>query len=429
VTPDDMIFISVDDHVVEPPSMFGGRMPRAFAGRAPRVETTSDGSDVWTFEGQVIPNIGLNAVAGRPKEEYGLNPTAFDEMRPGCYDIHERVKDLSAGGVLASMCFPSFPSFSGRLLLATDDEDLAAAAIRAYNDWHIDEWCGSYPERHIPMAMPMLWDPELTAQEVRRVAAKGCHSLTFTENPTTLGLPSIHTDHWDPLWRALVEEGTILNIHLGSSGQLAVTSPDAPIDVMITLQPMNICAAAADLVWARVFKEYPDVRVALSEGGTGWIPYFLDRLDRTFDMHHRWTGQSFEGDMLPSDMFRRRILTCFIADPVGLELRHHIGIDNICWEQDYPHSDALWPTAPEELAAAAERVGAPREDLDKITHENAMRWYRFAPFAHRPRERCTVAAPRAEAAGHDVSVRSYDKGRHDAGSPLTLGQLAENATS
>ena len=133
--------------------------------------------------------------------------------------------------------------------------------------------------------------------------------------------------------------------------------------------------------------------------------------------------------MLPSDMFRRHILTCFIADPVGLELRHHIGIDNICWEQDYPHSDALWPTAPEELAAAAERVGAPREDLDKITHENAMRWYRFAPFAHRPRERCTVAAPRAEAAGHDVSVRSYDKGRHDAGSPLTLGQLAENATS
>ncbi len=424
-----MIFISVDDHVVEPPSMFEGRMPKAFAGRAPRVETTSDGSDVWTFEGQVIPNIGLNAVAGRPKEEYGLNPTAFDEMRPGCYDIHERVKDLSAGGVLASMCFPSFPSFSGRLFLATEDKDLAAATIRAYNDWHIDEWCGSYPERHIPMAMPMLWDPELTAQEVRRVAAKGCHSLTFTENPTTLGLPSVHTDHWDPLWRALVEEGTILNIHLGSSGQLAVTSPDAPIDVMITLQPMNICAAAADLVWSRVFKEYPDVRVALSEGGTGWIPYFLDRLDRTFDMHHRWTGQSFEGDMLPSDVFRRHILTCFIADPVGLELRHHIGIDNICWEQDYPHSDASWPTAPEELAAAAERVGAPREDLDKITHENAMRWYRFAPFAHRPRERCTVAALRAEAAGHDVSVRSYDKGRHDAGSPVTLGQLAENATS
>ena len=89
------------------------------------------------------------------------------------------------------------------------------------------------------------------------------------------------------MWRALVEEGTILNIHLGSSGQLAVTAPDAPIDVMITLQPMNICAAAADLVWSRVFKEFPTLRVALSEGGTGWIPYFLDRLDRTYGCHPR----------------------------------------------------------------------------------------------------------------------------------------------
>jgi hypothetical protein len=337
MAPGDMIFISVDDHVVEPRDMFEDRMPRALANRAPRVQRSPDGSDVWVFEGATIPNIGLNAVAGRPREEYGVNPTAFDEMRPGCFDIHERVKDLSAGGVLASMCFPSFPSFSGRLFLTTDDKELAAATVRAYNDWHIDEWCGTYPGRHISMALPMLWDPELAATEVRRVAAKGCHSLTFTENPATLGLPSFHSDHWDPLWRALVDEGTILSIHLGSSGQLAVTAPDAPMDVMITLQPMNICMAAADLVWSRVFRTYPDLRVALSEGGTGWIPYFLDRLDRTYDMHHRWTGQSFGGD-LPSDVFRRHVLTCFIADPVGVELRHQIGIDNMCWEQDYPHS-------------------------------------------------------------------------------------------
>ena len=98
---------------------------------------------MWVFDGQTIPNIGLNAVAGRPKEEYGVNPTAFDEMRAGCYDVHERVKDMSAGGVLACMCFPSFPSFSGRLFLACADKELALAVVQAYNDWHIDEWCGS----------------------------------------------------------------------------------------------------------------------------------------------------------------------------------------------------------------------------------------------------------------------------------------------
>jgi predicted TIM-barrel fold metal-dependent hydrolase len=424
---EDMVFISVDDHVVEPPDMFEGRLPDRYQGAAPRVVKTDKGDDVWVFNGAQIPNIGLNAVAGRPKEEYGIDPTSFDEMRPGCFDIHERVKDMSAGGVLGSMCFPSFPSFSGRLFLTVDDKDMALAVLRAYNDWHIEGWCGEYPDRFIPMALPVLWDPELCADEIRRVAAKGCHSLTFTENPATLGLPSFHDPHWDPMWRALVEEGTVLNVHLGSSGQLAVTAPDAPIDVMITLQPMNICMAAADLVWSRVFKEYRDLRVSLSEGGTGWIPYFLDRLDRTYDMHHLWTGQDF-GSERPSDVFRRHIMTCFIDDPVGVRLRDVIGVDNMCWEMDYPHSDSSWPAAPEEFAEVCDDHGVTDAEIDKITHENAMRWYRFDPFSIRPKERSTVGALRAETAGHDVAVRSFDTGRRDKTKP-NLGELARQATA
>ena len=200
----DMILVSVDDHLVEPPNLFEGRLPTKFANQAPKVISNDKGDDVWTFNGSVIPNIGLNAVAGRPKEEYGIDPTAFDEMRPGCYDIHERVKDMNAGGVLGSMCFPSFPGFAGRLFATADDKDLALAVTRAYNDWHIDEWCGSYPGRFIPMALPIIWDADLCAEEVRRVAAKGCHSITFTENPSTLGCPSFHSDFWDPLVAGVV---------------------------------------------------------------------------------------------------------------------------------------------------------------------------------------------------------------------------------
>jgi predicted TIM-barrel fold metal-dependent hydrolase len=426
MNPEDLILISVDDHLVEPPTLFDAHIPERYRDRAPKVIRTRDGSDVWMFEGSKIPNIGLNAVAGRPKEEYGIEPTAFDEIRPGCWNIHERIKDMNAGGVLGSMNFPSFPGFSGRLFAGIDDKDLALAVIRAYNDWHVDEWCSTYPGRMIPMGLPVLWDAELAADEVRRLARKGVHSLTFTENPATLGYPSFHSDSWDPLWKALCDEGVVLSIHLGSSGQLAVTSPDAPIDVMITLQPMNICAAAADLLWSRVIKEFPDIRIALSEGGTGWIPYFVDRLDRTYEMHHLWTGQDF-GDRRPSDVFREHFLTCFIADPIGIQLRDQIGIDNIAWECDYPHSDSSWPSAPEELARVAADVGD--ADLNKISFENAARWYSFDPFAHRTREQCTVGALRAEAEGHDVTTKPYDKGRFVKQVGADLGELAKQATA
>ena len=419
--------VSVDDHLVEPPTMFDAHIPERYRDRAPRVVRQADGSDVWTFEGAVIPNIGLNAVAGRPKEEYGVEPTAFDEMRPGCWDVGERIKDMDAGGILGSMCFPSFPSFSGRLFGSADDKDLALAVLQAYNDWHVDEWCGSAPGRFIPMGLPVLWDAEACADEVRRLADKGVHSLTFTENPATLGFPSFHSDHWDPLWRALVDTDTVLSIHLGSSGKLAFTAPDAPMDVLITLQPMNICSAAADLLWSRVLKEFPGIRIALSEGGTGWIPYFLDRIDRTYDMHHLWTGQDF-GGRLPSEVFRQHFLTCFISDPVGLKLRHDIGIDNIAWECDYPHSDSSWPMAPEELVDVA--VDIPDDELDQITHRNAMRWYSYEPFAHVPRDEATVGALRARAAGHDVSIRSFDKGRFErSGAGVDLGTITKAATA
>jgi predicted TIM-barrel fold metal-dependent hydrolase len=381
---------------------------------------------VWHFDGVENPNIGLNAVAGRPKEEYGIEPTAFDEMRPGCWDVGERIKDMNAGGVLGSMCFPSFPGFSGRVFASAGDKGLALAVLQAYNDWHVDEWCAAAPGRFIPMGIVPLWDPQVAADEVVRLAAKGVHSITFTENPATLGYPSFHNPHWDPLWKACCDHGVVVSIHLGSSGKLAVTAADAPVDVMITLQPMNICQAAADLLWSRVLKEFPAIRFALSEGGTGWIPYFLDRLDRTYDMHHLWTGQNFNG-RLPSEVFRDHFLTCFISDPVGLQLRHMIGIDNIAWECDYPHSDSSWPDSAEQLVAAAD--GVPKDDLDKIGHLNAMRWYSFDPFAHRTREQSTVGALRAEAGDHDIEIRAFDKGRFTKQIGIDLGELEAKATA
>jgi predicted TIM-barrel fold metal-dependent hydrolase len=400
---DDLILVSVDDHIVEPPDIFEHHLPAKWRDRAPRVVHKDDDTDVWLYQGAEIPNVGLNAVAGRPKEEYGVEPTSFDELRPGCYDINERIRDMNANGVLGSMCFPSFTGFAGRLFANTPDKALALALLQAYNDWHIDEWCGSYPGRHVPMILGPIWDPELMAAEVRRVAKKGCHSITFSENPEKIGLPSFHNEHWDPFWKAVVDERTVVCLHIGSSSQLVVTSVEAPIDVMITLQPMNIVLAAADLLWSPVLRKYPTIKFALSEGGIGWIPYFLERVDRTYQQHHYWTRQDF-GHALPSQVFKEHIITCFIDDPVGIRVRDAIGVENITWECDYPHSDSTWPQSPETVMKYIGEL--PDDEINMITHENVMREFQFDPFAHRRKEQCTVGALRAEAADVDVTIRA-----------------------
>ncbi|HMK99689.1 MAG TPA: amidohydrolase family protein [Acidimicrobiales bacterium] len=419
---DEMILVSVDDHVVEPPDMFDGRVPAMWKGREPRVLHRDDGTDVWSYEGNQIPNVGLNAVVGRPPEEYGIEPTSFEEMRPGCYDIHQRVRDMDVNGVLGSMCFPSFVQFCGQLFARTEDKELALAMLRAYNDWHVESWCGAYPGRFIPLSIPPIWDPELMAAEVRRMAGKGCHAVTFSENPSKLGWPSFHSPHWDPFWAACAEEGTVVCLHIGSSSTLAITAPDAPFDVLIALQPVNIIQCAADLLFSPVLRKYPALRIALSEGGIGWIPYFLERVDYVYAHHKAWTGQDF-GDKLPSQVFKERIVTCFIDDAFGVESRHHLNMDMVTWECDYPHSDSTWPNAPE--IAMKYLAGVPDAEVDKITHRNAMRIFSYDPFAVRPREQCTVAALRAQAADVDVSLRPRKEGaRPKTTFAADLGKMA-----
>ncbi len=421
---DDLILVSVDDHVVEPPDLFEGRLSKKAAERAPFIQTMDNGREVWMFEGAPLPNVGLNAVAGRVPEEYGLDPLAFSEMRPGCYDIHERVRDMNVNGVLGSLNFPSIAGFTGQLFYTCDDKDIAIELLRAYNDWHIEDWCGTYPGRMMPLAIPPIWDPQLMADEVRRVSAKGCHAVTFSENPSKLpaNLPSFHSDHWDPFLAACEETQTVICLHIGSSSQTAITSMDAPIDTMITLQPMNIVQCAADLVWSPMFRKFPNLKIALSEGGIGWIPYFLERLDYVYQHHHVWTNQDF-GGKLPSQVFNENILTCFIDDAVGMEVRHHLNLDHVHWECDYPHSDSTWPNSPE--AAMKYLDGLPEADINRITHLNAMKNFSYDPFSVIPRDQCTVGALRAQAADVVTTPVSHGTGKFQDDGIVTAMTLAE----
>ena len=366
--------ISVDDHIVEPPHTFEGRVPAKLAERAPRVVEKADGTQVWVYDGEEIPNVGFNAVVGRPVSEYSFEPARFDEMRKGAWDIHERIRDMDINGIYASLCFPSFlPGFAGQRIQVSRDPDLALATVRAWNDWHLEEWAGTYPGRIIPCQLPYLLDPEVAADEVRRNAERGFKAVTFSEGPHALGLPSLHSGHWDPLMRACEETGTVVNLHIGSSGTSPSTSDDAPADVIGVLFFGYAMFAAVDWLYSLIPVRFPDIRICLSEGGIGWVPALLDRLDhmlRYHEMYGTWSGI----ELTPAEVMQRNFWFCAVEDPSAFAMRERIGVDKILLEADYPHCDSTWP----DTQAVIEREigGLPPDDIRKFTWENASHLYR-----------------------------------------------------
>jgi predicted TIM-barrel fold metal-dependent hydrolase len=403
MSPDDLILISVDDHICEPPDMFDAHVPAKYKSLAPRVEVDERGVQQWWYGDLRGRDLGLNAVAGKPREFYNIDASRYDEMRPGCYDHDERVRDMNAGGQLAGLNFPNFTGFSGQVLNQGPDRTVNEVMIKAYNDWHVDEWCGSHPGRFIPCGILPLFDVDKAAAEVRRLADKGCHAVTFSENPEALNMPSIFSGEWDPLFAACCDAGTVLCCHLGSSSRSAPSAADAPASVKMNTSSTMTIYTLVDLLWADFWDRFPDLTFSLTEGDIGWIPYFLWRAEHVHDRHSGWTRHDFGSSGGPTAVFRKHILCCFISDPIGIKLLDEFELGNVCWESDFPHSDGTWPRAPEELAKLLD--GVPREAVDKITHENAMRHYQFDPFAVRPRSQCTVAALRAESPDVDTVTR------------------------
>lgn len=370
--------VSVDDHLIEPPDLFVGRMPPHLVDRAPKVVTVPNGRQVWEYEGGIYPNIGLNAVIGRPKEEWSMEPANFDEMRRGCWDIHARIEDMDLAGIAASVCFPSLiAGFSGAVFSRSQDPELGLACVRAWNDWHHDVWAGTYPGRIVPIQITWLADPLVAAQMVRDNAGRGFRALSFAELPAKLGLPSLHTGHWDPLLAACEETGTVVCLHTGSASWAPIPCDDPPFELLPTLFPGNAFLACADWLWSGVCTKFPGLEVALSEGGVGWVNMLADRVDYVLD-HSAAGGDSvtWNDDRKPSEVLARNFWFCTIDDPSTLDgVLDRFGPDHVMLEVDYPHADSTWPYTQE---LAHRRIGhLPDPVVAKVTHENAEALFRW----------------------------------------------------
>ena len=392
--------ISVDDHVVEPPDLWTSRLPAKYHDRCPRVERDSavfnfEGGeftyqkgvpggaecDWWLYDDLVYPFPKLSAASGF--ETLDVEPVTFDQIRPGAWKQADRLADMTANHVDASLCFPNvLPRFCGQTFLEREDKELALLCVQAYNNWMIDEWCaGDARGRLIPLTLIPLWDPAAAALEVHRCADKGSFAVAFSENPYHLGLPSIHDKDrfWDPFLTACQETDTVVCMHIGSSSKMPTTSPDAPFSVSSTITFANAMGSMCDYILSGVFVRFPRLRVSYAEGQVGWMPYIIERMDKI------WAERgdaSFGIDLPepPSTYIPGHVWGCIFDDEIGLKNRDVIGMDQICFEVDFPHADSTFPHTLEVATRICDAAGLSDEEVYKLMRGNAIECFGLERF-------------------------------------------------
>jgi predicted TIM-barrel fold metal-dependent hydrolase len=363
---------SVDDHIVEPPGVWVDRAPAAWRDRVPHV-VEAEGRQMWVWEGGSEATMGLNAVAGKPMETWGAEPSRFEDMIPGCYDPQERAKDLISNGILASVAFPTLPGFAGRKFQTFADKELALLCVRAWNDFILEEWCAAQPELFVPMTIAPVWDVTLAVAETERALAQGTKALCWMEDPANLGLPGYHTDYWDPLF-ALCEQARLpVCMHIGGAMPAVSLEGRVPM-VEIAAAFSQAARSSVNMMVSPIPRKFPNIKLVWSEGGIGWITAAIERADRQWERHKHWTQIPY-GDVLPSEVAKRNMWFCMIEEPLGLQYRHHFAVDHIVWESDYPHADTPFPNTQAACKALFERV--PQEEIDMITHQNAEALFGF----------------------------------------------------
>jgi predicted TIM-barrel fold metal-dependent hydrolase len=368
---DDLEVISVDDHLIEHPRAWLDRLPAKYQEAGPQLIELADGTEQWSYAGIVEGAPGLAAVAGTPWSERSNEPTRFDQMRSAYYDPAARCADMDIDGVSTQVLFPSFSRFAGARFLRGEDRQLALACVQAYNDYALEEWQGHAPQRLIPLTILPLWDIALCATEMQRCLEKGSHGVSLPDSPAMLNLPTYRSGNWEPLLGLLDEARVPMCTHFGSAGVTPTMSADAPQAAQAAVMPVTIMSSLAELVLSPVFSEHPNLEVVLSESGIGWIPYLSQRLDQVWE-HYRYYALGDElPEVAPSEIMGTRIFSCFIDDPLGVELRQAIGVSQLMWESDYPHPDSLYPLSRTNATKVMAEV--PDAEVEKIMRDNAKR--------------------------------------------------------
>lgn len=341
--PDDAQLISINDHLVEPPDLWRGRDDQ------PHIVSV-DGDERWV--------LGTESLAVRALSVLGVGSGRADrvsEMHPAVGDPIARVQSMDRDGVAVQTLLPHVIGFAGERLRFLREPEARRQAVRRYNDFVLREFCASAPERLVGVVVMPLCDLSEAAGELHRCAELGARAVSLPHAPPMIGLPGFGDGAWLPLFALAEEAGLPVMIHVGSSGAPPSTVDAGSPGAMLVQGGFDVANAMIDLLYGYVLVRHPRLRVVLIEGGIGWLPYVIDRVE--FFARQRpevWSPPSRQ--RAPGDIVREQVHVSFIDDALGMTMLDAVTADHVHWQCDFPHADSPWPNSRASLAAQLAHV-------------------------------------------------------------------------
>ena len=371
----DYRVISSDNHIVEPPDLWLERMEPEFRDQAPTIRDTEMGP-FWFVEDRMTFNIsGMASQAGRRFDDPDTLQTvdSWENARPGAYVPEEAVKDMDLDGIDVGVVYPSLTIF---LYAFVEGSDLLSAILRAYNNFAAD-YCRAVPRRLKGVATINIDDVSDGVAELERCAKMGFVGAAI---PEYMSARPYFDEANEPLWAAAQDLDMPLGLHISTARVKAGRGWDRELDafgfsnLMLDNADFWVRVSLTEMILSGVFERYPKLKVGVAEHELNWVPYWMERMDYSYN--ERAAGRAgfrLKDDMLPSDVFHSNCFVDFQEDALGITHRDIIGVDNILWGSDYPHTEGTFPKSREFIETTL--ADCTREEKEKIVAGNAARIY------------------------------------------------------
>jgi predicted TIM-barrel fold metal-dependent hydrolase len=373
----DYKIFSADSHVSEPGDLWVQRIDKEFQFRAPRVERRERNGrmeDLWIYEGFPPHPVGVGlGAAGRTgpgNSNFREEGKGYADALPGGWDPDARIKDMDLDGVEGEVIHTTL----GFRLFWLEDPKLQRACFRVYNDW-LAEFCSAKPTRLVGVALISLCDIDQACEELRRTTKMGLHGGMIWLSPPA-NYPQYTSKLYDPFWATAQELDAPLVMHEITGGAESRLSPSAYWNVDLSLASMirshEPQRTIAQLIMSGVCERFPGLKFISAENGLDWLPWYVSRVKRA-----RSSPNSYDAklSMEPIDYFYRNIFFTYINEQHAVENRDVIGIDNLMFATDYPHSASTWPKSQEIVQRDMTTYSVSEDEKRKLIHDNVLKLY------------------------------------------------------